>query len=283
MKLFLASYESMYPHVATHEHTNFLATFFSFYNFKKKKAKFELFRKMMKVTKDNNKNLFLDSGAYGAWTRNTEIDVDAYIELLHEFKDDLWNYIQLDVKFDKNNTIEQSIRKTKENCRIMEQAGLHPIPVYHGTTYNMKYLEELLEKYEFIMIGGMAGEKFNLKVTLDEIFALNSKYKRKLHALGQTNNKVFLNYPFYSADSTSWVHGGITNKLYYLQNYTSLKNFNIKEAIPDEFFKENYLDINMVEGVKSWRHRNFFNASIFHELQYNLTNIWEGRRVIWSE
>jgi len=282
MKLFLASYESMHPHVAPHEHINFLSTFFSFYNFKLKKPKFELFRKMMKITTDNNKNLFLDSGAYGAWTRNTEIDVDAYIELLHEFKDDLWNYIQLDVKADKNNTVEQSIIKTKENCRIMEEAGLNPIPVYHAVTYTLPYLEELLEKYEFVMIGGMAGEKFNLKPTLDEIFALNFKYKRKLHALGQTNNKVFLNYPFYSADSTSWVHGGISNKLYYLQNYATLKSFNIKDPVPKEFFNENYLNINMVEGIKSWKERNLFNASIFHDLEYNLTKIWENRGVVWS-
>ncbi len=135
---------------------------------------------------------------------------DAYIEFLHENKDKITVYSNLDVI---NNP-----KLTYENQRILESNGLNPIPVYHLNT-NEKYLKKYLNKYDYIAIGGLIPNPTNvIKGYLDDLFKRiildeNGFPRVKLHGFACTAITLMERYPWYSVDSATArklsMYGGI--------------------------------------------------------------------------
>lgn len=90
--------------------------------------------------------LFLDSGAYSAWTNKTEVNIQDYINFIKEHKDDIETYSCLDdIK---------SPEKTWENQKEMERQGLSPLPVWH-VMENDSFLEKAMQ-YNYFAVGGMS-------------------------------------------------------------------------------------------------------------------------------
>ena len=149
-------------------------------------------------------DLFLDSGAYSAKTQGVEIDMEEYIQFIHDNKECIEIYANLDVIGDA--------KKTFQNQKIMERAGLQPLPVFHAGE-DVKYLLKYIEEYDYICLGGMVGSSTSaLKYSLDDNFALtcdsDGMPKVKVHGFGLTSLPLILRYPWYSVDSTSWVLTG---------------------------------------------------------------------------
>lgn len=154
--------------------------------------------------KQNKIDLFLDSGAYSAFTQNVQIDIREYISFIKEHQDCINVYANLDVI--------GSAEGTWKNQLIMEKAGLKPLPVYHfkePIAWLLKYLDR---GYDYLAIGGLV-KAGNILPFLDEIFmkhlcASSGIPKLKIHGFGLTSLKLMLRYPWYSVDSTSWVMTG---------------------------------------------------------------------------
>jgi len=148
-------------------------------------------------------SLFLDSGAYSAWSKNIEINLQEYIEFIKKHKKYIDIYASLDVIGDPE--------KTYENHLEMERQGLKPLICFHKNE-DYKWLKLYLEKYEYIALGGIAGGD-NFRVVqkhLDKCWDIicNTKDgipKHRIHGFGLTSLKLMLRYPWYSVDSTSWV------------------------------------------------------------------------------
>jgi len=166
------------------------------------------------VTKPNKRTaspplppqLFLDSGAFSAWSQGVEIDIDDYISFIKENEKYLFTYVNLDVIGDPV--------KTYENQKYMERAGLNPIPVFHTTMEPLSWLEKYLDEgYEYIGLGGMAGgtvDRLSILRILDVCFATllchpDGIPRVKVHGFGMTSHLLMFRYPWYSVDSTSWV------------------------------------------------------------------------------
>lgn len=151
------------------------------------------------------KNLFLDSGAFSAWSKGAEINIDEYINFIKENEKYITHYAVLD---DITNP-----QQTWENQRYMESKGLNPIPTFHYGE-DIKWLQRYIKKYKYIALGGMVpiGNK-ELVLWLDNLF---SKYicdkqgnpKLKVHGFGLTALPLLIRYPWYSVDSTSWLMTG---------------------------------------------------------------------------
>lgn len=152
-------------------------------------------------------NFFLDSGAFSAWTQGKDINLMEYVSFIRKHLPYIGIYSNLDVIGDAS--------KTWYNQIIMEEHGLHPIPVYHYGE-DEKWLIRYLERgYEYISLGGMVPiTTSNLFGWLDRIW---DKYlidpetrmpKIKVHGFGLTSLPLILKYPWYSVDSTSWVMTG---------------------------------------------------------------------------
>jgi len=143
--------------------------------------------------------LFLDSGAYSAWSKGINIDLYAYIDFLNKHKKEFNVYVSLD----DINSQEKSI----ENYKIMKKEKLNPMPVFHyGESFDV--LEYYIRQTDYIGLGGMGNiiRNNNIKLTwLDTIF---SKYPEKkkigFHGFGIQSKKVLLRYPWRSVDACSW-------------------------------------------------------------------------------
>lgn len=124
----------------------------------------------------------------------------AYIDFIHEHKDKIDVYSNLDVI---NNP-----KLTLENQRIMEAAGLNPIPVWHLGT-DVKYLERYIKKYPYIAIGGLVPNPTTVLIPmLDKLFKdhlvdADGFPKVKLHGFACTAVRLMERYPWYSVDSAA--------------------------------------------------------------------------------
>ena len=156
--------------------------------------------------KNKKVHLFLDSGAFSAFTQKITINIQEYIAFIKEHQEYIDVYANLDAIGDPVQTLK--------NQRIMEDAGLKPLPCFHYGE-PISYLLRYLKNYEYIALGGMVPiSTTELIKWLDELY---SNYfceeetgivKVKIHGFGLTSLKLMLRYPWYSVDSTSWVVTG---------------------------------------------------------------------------
>ena len=110
----------------------------------------------------NKVNLFLDSGAFSAKTQGVNINIEDYIAFIKKHRKYINVYANLDVIGNPDATLN--------NQKIMEEAGLRPIPVFHYSEDPEKYLKPLIKKYDYIAVGGMVGSS-RLMLFLDSIFS----------------------------------------------------------------------------------------------------------------
>lgn len=151
----------------------------------------------------NGISLFLDSGAFSAWAKNTTINIDEYIKFIKKYEEYLDVYAVLDDI--------TSPERTWGNQKYMETAGLKPLPVFHYGE-PVKWLKKCME-YEYFAIGGMVPiSNQKLKPWLDNIWSLlvNNKgeAKYRVHGFGLTSVELITRYPWFSVDSTSWIMTG---------------------------------------------------------------------------
>lgn len=139
--------------------------------------------------------LFIDSGAFSAFTSGVSIDINEYIYFLKKLKPH--QYAVLDDLTDPDLTLR--------NQAIMEKAGLHPIPTFH-VGEPLKYLDDYMKRYDYIALGGMVGAE-NLETWLKGVWQhiYRTKPRLKVHGFGLTTQGHIQPYPFYSVDSSSYL------------------------------------------------------------------------------
>ena len=146
--------------------------------------------------------LFLDSGAYSAFSQGVTVDIDEYIDFIKAHQKYLAVYANLDVIGDPVATMK--------NQKYMESKGLKPLPCFHFGE-DFKYLDYYLDRYDYLAFGGMVGKHTPaLSSWLDKTFNIicdqESRLPRvKVHGYGMTSLMLMIRYPWYSVDSTSWV------------------------------------------------------------------------------
>lgn len=150
-------------------------------------------------------DIFLDSGAFTVWKSGGTVNLQDYIDFIHKHKDKLEVYANLDVMTDP--------AATWENQAEMERQGLKPLPVFH-IGEDFKYLHKCME-YEYFAVGGNVYKGLGiLKSFFDTMFAMlcpkDNGYlpTHKVHGFALTAPSIVASYPWYSADSTSWVMYG---------------------------------------------------------------------------
>ena len=169
-------------------------------------------KKWYRMNKKNKVDLFLDSGAFSAFTQKVEIDIMDYIAFIKKNDKHITHYSNLDVI--------GSAKGTLKNQQIMEKEGLTPIPVFHYGE-DEKFLVDYLSKgYKYISLGGMVPISTSALIHwLDHLFTKyltdkNGTPNIKVHGFGLTSFVLMLRYPWYSVDSTSWVVTGRLGSLF---------------------------------------------------------------------
>lgn len=176
-------------------------------------------------TIENNKGgcLFLDSGAFSAHTKGAVIDVDQYIAYINEKDEHLACFAQLDTipgEFGKPKTkeqLEEAPELSWQNYLYMVERVKSPeklLPIFHMGE-DFKHLRRMLEHTPRIDYIGISPANDVSTVQkgywIDEVFKVikaSSNPDIKTHAFGMTSLPLLEQYPFYSADSTSWLMNG---------------------------------------------------------------------------
>ena len=147
------------------------------------------------------RSLFVDSGAFSAYTQGVKVDLNEYAEwcLAH---DDLYDVaINLDVLFDPD--------RSERNYGLLAAQGVRVLPVFHaGSPWSV--LHDLCRDHDFVCLGGVANSssaKAAMRAWLDRCFDIGHEYGTRFHGLGVTGWWALLRYPWASVDSTSWLSG----------------------------------------------------------------------------
>lgn len=183
------------------------------------------------ANKNKESKLFLDSGAYTAYTKGVEISVDEYIEYINSITSNLTIVAQLDTipgRFNQPKTQEEIKNAPKlswDNYLYMRERMKEPnklVPIFHQGE-DFKWLENMLnwkdengKHIEYIGISP-AVDVPGLENWLNKSFKIianSSNPNVKTHAFGMTQLSVLEQYPYTSADSTSWKLSAAMGNIY---------------------------------------------------------------------
>lgn len=171
--------------------------------------------------------LFIDSGAFSAWTKGAKVNVKEYIDWLNERANDIDLCGQVDVipgdrVFGATpKQVREAAQSTWSNYLFMRKRLKNPDSLLY--TFHVgepiEFLKQALEWRDengkpipYIALGGMVGKPTKIRdVFLENCFRTireSSNPNIKVHAFGMTDFNLLEKYPIYSADSTSWIMVG---------------------------------------------------------------------------
>jgi hypothetical protein len=154
------------------------------------------------------RKVFLDSGAFSAFTKGIEVDLPKYCDYILRNLDiiECIDGQPLASVLDAIGDADGTWR----NQRAMEDLGVRPLPCYHYGE-PVEVLEYYIANYTYITIGGMVPiSTQQLKLWLDRLWDqyLTDDAGRpivKVHGFGLTSLPLMMRYPWYSVDSSTWV------------------------------------------------------------------------------
>lgn len=141
-------------------------------------------------------SLFLDSGAYSAWTQNVEIKVQDYISFIKN------QNVKPEIIVSLDNIIDYKI--SLENYYEMKKVGFNPLPCFHyGEPFWV--LKKYIEETNYIALGGVAKSNKKERIKwLDRIFRLYPKVQKiGFHGFGIQDRDILLKFPWKSVDASS--------------------------------------------------------------------------------
>jgi hypothetical protein len=156
----------------------------------------------------NHAQIFLDSGAFSAYTLGAVLSVADYCDYIVRNKD----IIRTDGTCVMASVLDGigDPLQTYRNQIEMEWRGCRPLPCFHAGE-DERYLEWYVQNYEYITLGGMVGSSTKqLCIWLDRIWDRyltdGSGHPRlKVHGFGITAIPIMERYPWHSCDSSSWI------------------------------------------------------------------------------
>lgn len=160
-----------------------------------------------RIRKDG-KQVFLDSGAFSAFTKGVEVDIKGYCQYIKR-NEDIVEKVDGILCASVLDGIGDPL-KTWQNQQQMESLGVRPLPCFHYGE-DERYLEWYLERYEYITLGGMVPISTpQLIHWLDRLWERylcdhSGNPRVRVHGFGLTSLPLMKRYPWYSVDSSTWV------------------------------------------------------------------------------
>lgn len=201
--------------------------------------------------------LLIDSGAFSVAHSGITIDIDAYIEYINSHPE-IEYFIELDkipYPILNHETAEDTANVSWKNYLYMIERlndWTKLLPVYHFGE-DLKYFKRMLEfkkdgkHIPYICIGGRHGvstqkqeEYFD---TLFNEIKNSSNPNVKIHVLGMTVLSTLEKFPFYSADSTSYLQYAIYGSIMTKYGGVNISNGNHKKSNFKYLSKEEQLEI----------------------------------------
>ena len=160
----------------------------------------------LRKLRDDGAKIFLDSGAYSAFTSGAVIDMHAYCDFIQTNMDVVLNFkganmiAPLDVIGDGEASFLNYVK--------MEEMGVHTLPCFHkGDRWEL--LDEYMKYSHYVAIGGLQGSTADLARFFDELFERiagpDGTPTICTHGFGLNALGLMLDYPWTSVDAATWV------------------------------------------------------------------------------
>lgn len=163
----------------------------------------------------NGAKIFLDSGAFSAWTLGATLRVEDYVNYITKnldiirFEDGAMMASVLDGIGDADETFRNQ-QEMEHRLHLAGFQGYKPLPCFHfGEPWEA--LEWYVKNYEYITLGGMVGASTDqLRNWLDRVWDNylldgSGRAKIKVHGFGITAVPLMQEFDWYSCDSSSWI------------------------------------------------------------------------------
>lgn len=158
--------------------------------------------------RNNGAQIFLDSGAFSAYTLGVELSVREYCEYIQRNEDIIRKEDGL-LMASVLDGIGDPLQ-TYRNQLEMEARGVTPLPCFHFEE-DSRYLDYYVANYEYITLGGMVGASTDqLRNWLERVWENHlidgsGRAKIKVHGFGITAVPLMEEFDWYSCDSSSWI------------------------------------------------------------------------------
>jgi hypothetical protein len=160
------------------------------------------------------RNFLLDSGAFTFMQNSSEnVDWEKYIEAYADFinKNDVKLFFELDI-----DPIVGLAEVERLRGKLETLTGKKPIPVWHKNR-GKQYFIDMCKNYPYVAIGGIVTQEIPRK-KYESAFPWFIKTAHengaKIHGLGYTSLRNLPKYHFDSIDSTSWLSGNRSGKVF---------------------------------------------------------------------
>lgn len=146
--------------------------------------------------------VFLDSGAFSAFSQGVEIDLDAYCEYIKRNKDI--------VDFASVLDSIGSASGTWKNQAAIERNNVNVLPCFHYGE-DMEVGRYYVKNYKHFTLGGLVPVSTpQMQIWLDRVWKelltdQDGKPVAKIHGFGVTSLPLMFRYPWDSVDSSTWV------------------------------------------------------------------------------
>jgi hypothetical protein len=236
-------------------------------------------------------DLFLDSGAFTAFTKNVVIPIEEYAEYVKKTQSQkIWTVCSSLDAIGQGR--EAAVQSYKYFARL-RNLGAEVQPVFH-----VREPDEALKYYvnsgewEYVFIGGMVPETTEwLRVRLDHLWSqvLGNKDgtpKIKTHGFGLTDQQLMFRYPWTSVDSSSWLMTGIFGSCMFRTEENKLRKVVFSDESPTarKFKGWHYknlpkeakaqvdrwlepFEINAEQLSQHYSYRDVVNAAVFQSLE----------------
>lgn len=186
----------------------------------------------------SSNKIFLDSGAYTAWTQGRRINLLDYIKFIKSYG----HYFDRIASLDDMDDWQKSL----DNYRDMVKAGLaHVMPVYH-LNEPFQVIDDYFQinpNIDYLGLGRLVAEKTSLD-TLDNKLITIFNYLRsldnipkdlKVHLFGITNYRILSHFltRVNSADSSAWLSAAMYGQLSFAHRNMQFNFKKITKNRPD--------------------------------------------------
>lgn len=167
--------------------------------------------KYVKGMREDGAKIFLDSGAFSAYTLGAKIHLPTYVDYIKR---------NIDILRVEDGVLMAAVLdgigdplETYRNQLSMEALGVKPMPCFHAGE-DERYLEWYVQNYDYISLGGMVGSSTKqLMLWLDRVWDKflvdgSGRPRIKVHGFGITSIPIMERYPWWSCDSSSWIQAG---------------------------------------------------------------------------
>jgi hypothetical protein len=169
-------------------------------------------RKVIEERAANGYPTFVDSGAFSAYTKHLDINVDEYIDWINRWHPYVERYAAWDTIPSDKISPKESAEKTWANYQYMKTKVADPSKLVYCFHYgeDLDYLVQALESgLDYVALGGLAKKG---KKQREEFLTLVEPIFRQyphvhVHAFGMTSVPILQRFDFIdSSDSSSWLY-----------------------------------------------------------------------------